>query len=340
MTKKVTIKDIAKELNTNYSTVSRALNNSSRISEETKKNVKSKALEMGYQPNSFAQQLKKGYSNTIGLVVPRINRVFFSNVINGVETIAKQNGFNVIICQSNENLQEEADSIQTLLNNNVAGIIISLSRESKDETSFKDILDKKVPFVMFDRTLKEVHSNQVINNNFKGAYEVTKHLIEQGYQNIAHLTGPLYVNVYAERLKGYKQALAENNIIYNDDLVVEDALTKQKGYAATDKLLKDKVKFDAIFATGDYAALGAMICLQEKNIKIPEEVGVAGFANEPFTDLIGLTTVEQFSTEIGKSAATLLFEDIQEKSLSRDKNIEINPQLIIRKSTNKQYEVH
>lgn len=335
MTKKITIKDIAKELNTNYSTVSRALNNSSRISEETKKKVKDKAKLMGYQPNSFAQQLKKGSSNTIGLVVPRINRVFFSNVINGVEIIAKQNGFNVIICQSNENLQEETDSIQTLLNNNVAGIIISLSRESKDESSFKDILHKKVPFVMFDRTLKKAHSNQVINNNFIGAYEVTIHLIEQGYKNIAHLTGPLYVNVYAERLNGYKQALTENNISYNDNLVVEDALTKQKGYAATEKLVKDNIKFDAIFATGDYAALGAMTCLQENNIKIPQEVGVAGFANEPFTELIGLTTVEQFSTEIGKSAATLLFEDILEKSLSRDKNMEINPQLIIRKSTNK-----
>ncbi len=340
MTKKVTIKDIAKELNTNFSTVSRALNDSSRISETTKNNVRNKAKEMGYQANSFAKQLKKGFSTTIGLVVPRINRVFFSNVINGVETIAKQKGFNVIICQSNENLQEETDSVQTLLNNNVAGIIISLSRESKDESSFKDILEKKVPFVMFDRTLKEIHSNQVINNNFKGAYEVTNHLIEQGYQNIAHLTGPLYVNVYAERLKGYKQALKENNIIYNEDLVVEDALTKLKGYAATAKLINDKIKFDAIFATGDYAALGAMTFLQEKSIKIPEEVGVAGFANEPFTDLIGLTSVEQFSTEIGKSAATLLFEDIEDQSLSRDKNIEINPQLIIRKSTNKKYEVH
>jgi LacI family transcriptional regulator len=335
MTKKVTIKDIAKELNTNYSTVSRALNNSSRISEETKKSVREKAKLMGYQPNSFAQQLKKGSSNTIGLVVPRINRVFFSNVINGVEIIAKQNGFNVIICQSNENLQEETNSIQTLLNNNVAGIIMSLSRESKDNSSFHDILNKKVPFVMFDRTLTEAHSNQVINNNFKGAYDVTKHLIEQGYQKISHFTGPLYVNVYAERLKGYQHALDEYNIPYDKNLVIIDALTKQKGYAAVEKLLKDNIQFDAIFAAGDYTALGAMTCLQEKNIKIPEDVGVAGFANEPFTELIGLTSVEQFSTEIGKTAATLLFEDIQEKSLSRDKNIEINPQLITRKSTNK-----
>lgn len=338
MTKKVTIKDIAKELNTNYSTVSRALNNSSRISEETKKNVRDKAKEMGYQPNSFAQQLKKGSSNTIGLVVPRINRVFFSNVINGVEIIAKKKGFNVIICQSNESLQEESESIQTLLNNNVAGIIISLSRETKNPSSFADVINKKVPFVMFDRTLNETHSNQVINNNFKGAYDVTRHLIEQGYKNIAHLTGPLFVNVYAERLKGYQQALADYHIPFNEKLVVENALTKQKGYAATQELINEEIKFDAVFATGDYAALGAMTYLQEKNIKIPEEVGVAGFANEPFTELIGLTTVEQFSTEIGKSAAELLFEDIQDKSLSINKNIEINPQLIIRKSTNKKYE--
>ena len=212
---------------------------------------------------------------------------------------------------------------------------MSLSRESKDNSSFHDILNKKVPFVMFDRTLTEAHSNQVINNNFKGAYDVTKHLIEQGYQKISHFTGPLYVNVYAERLKGYQHALDEYNIPYDKNLVIIDALTKQKGYAAVEKLLKDNIQFDAIFAAGDYTALGAMTCLQEKNIKIPEDVGVAGFANEPFTELIGLTSVEQFSTEIGKTAATLLFEDIQEKSLSRDKNIEINPQLITRKSTNK-----
>src|SRR5690606_8701027 len=148
------------------------------------KKVHSKAKEMGYKPNSFAQQLKKGSSNTIGLVVPRINRVFFSDVIYAVEIIAKQKGFNVIICQSNEDLQEETESIKTLINNNVAGIIVSLSRESKDQSSFKDIIDHKIPFVMFDRILGEVHSHQVTNNNFKGAYEVTKHLIVQGYQNI------------------------------------------------------------------------------------------------------------------------------------------------------------
>lgn len=337
MIKKVTIKDIAKELDTTYSTVSRALNNNPRISEETRKVVIDKAKQMGYQPNSFAQQLKKGYSNTIGLVVPRINRVFFSNVIHGVETIAKQNGFNVIICQSNENVKEEENNIQTLLSNNIAGVIMSISRETRNEKSFKPLLDREIPLVMFDRTLKDLKCNQVVNNNFLGAYELTSHLIQQGYSKIAHFTGSLYLNVYQDRLNGYKQALKDHHIKINEDLIIKEALTKDRGYEATKSLITQHLLFDAIFAASDYSALGSMLYLQEQEIEIPNKIGIAGFANEPFTELIGLTTVEQYSTEIGASAARILLEEITSKdeTLSKNQHIEIKPKLIIRKSTNK-----
>ncbi|MRX46575.1 LacI family DNA-binding transcriptional regulator [Pedobacter puniceum] len=336
MTKKVTIKDIARELNTNYSTVSRALNDSPKISDATKQNVLRQAKLMGYQPNSFAQKLKKGYSNTIGLIVPRINRVFFSNVIHGVETIAKQQGFNVIICQSNESVKDEEDNVKTLLSNNVAGIIMSISKETQTQDSFQEILNNKIPFVMFDRALNNLVSNQVVNDNFKGAYEVTAHLIKQGYQKIIHFSGPLYINIYQDRLEGYKKALEDYKIAFNPNFVIENTLTKDKGIAAVEQLLKQKIDFDAIFASGDYSALGAILCLRQHEILVPEQVGVAGFANEPFTELLDITSVEQFSTDMGKSAASLLLDKIQHKDTSdQHQNIEILPQLIIRKSTQK-----
>ncbi len=291
---------------------------------------------MGYQPNSFAQKLKKGYSDTIGLIVPRINRVFFSNVIHGVETIAKQQGFNVIICQSNESVKDEEDNVKTLLSNNVAGIIMSISKETQTPDSFQEILNNKIPFVMFDRALNNLISNQVVNNNFKGAYEVTAHLIQQGYQKIIHFSGPLYINIYQDRLNGYKKALEDYKIAFNPNFIIENTLTKDKGIAAVEELLKQKVDFDAIFASGDYSALGAILCLRQHEILVPEQVGVAGFANEPFTELLDITSVEQFSTDMGRSAAGLLLEKIQRKDTSDEhQNIEILPQLIIRKSTQK-----
>lgn len=334
MARKITIKDIASKLNTNISTVSRALNNNPGISERTRKLVLKTAKEMGYEPNSFAKQLRKGSSNTIGLIVPRINRVFFSNAIHGVETIAKQKGFNVFICQSNESRADETAVIETLLNNNVAGVIMSLSIESTDGDSFREIIRRKVPFVMFDRVWDSPGANKVINNNFQGAYDTVRHLIEQGYRSIAHISGPQHSNIYKDRFEGYKQALADQGIPFRDELIVKGVLTQEGGRNAAAFLLDKKIPFDSIFAAGDYGALGALQYLKEQKKRIPEEIGIAGFANEPFTELVGITSVEQFGTELGKSAARLLIEEIAEKGPSpAGKKIEINPQLIIRESS-------
>ncbi len=334
MAKKITIKDIAKELNTNFSTVSRALNNNPRISEETRLAVLKQAKLMGYQPNTLAQQLKKGYSNTIGLIVPRINRVFFSNVIHGVETIAKKNGYNVIICQSNEKSNEELNNVQTLLSNHIAGIIMSVSRETDNDATIKEILNKEIPLVIFDRTILNKEYNEVVNDNFLGAYNAVTHLIEQGYQKIAHFSGPLFIKSYRERFEGYKQALADNNLEFDENLLAEDVLTRDKGRDVVKNLEKQKIAFDAIFSASDYSALGAMLYLQEKGILIPDEIGICGFANELFTELIGLTSVEQHSVDIGKSAAALLLKQINADD-PKTENIKIKTELIKRKSTNK-----
>ncbi|MEO1449228.1 MAG: LacI family DNA-binding transcriptional regulator, partial [Bacteroidota bacterium] len=181
MAKKVTIKDIARELNTNDSTVSRALNDSPLVSLRTKELVKKKAAEMGYRRNSIARQLREGKSRTLGLLVPRINRAFFANVIHGVETVAKQKGYQVLICQSNDTVEEERDAIRTLGEQKVAGIIVSRAADAGEEDFYQEVIEDGIALVMFDRVLKSLHTHQVINANKEASYTAVKHLIDQGY---------------------------------------------------------------------------------------------------------------------------------------------------------------
>lgn len=336
MRRKVTIKDIAKELNTASSTVSRALNNLPGVGETRRAHILDKAKALGYEPNLLAQQLRKGHSNTIGLIVPRINRQFFANVIHSVETVAKEKGFNVLISQSNEKSTEEKESIKTLVASNVAGIIMSVSAEAKSLAPFEDILEKQIPLVMFDRTLNNLDVHNVINDNELGAYNAVSHLIEQGYKKIIHFAGPQHLDIYALRLKGYKRALKAHEITFDASLVLFNVNNREAGKLAAKKLLDNSIQFDAIHAVSDYSALGALLYLRENGRKIPEEIGIVGAANEPFTDLIGLTSIEQYSEEIGQAAARLLFEDIEKKEAKPiSKKISFTPTLIIRESSQK-----
>ena len=342
MIRKVTIKDIARELGTTNSTVSRALNNHSAISEVKRKLIIRKALEMGYSPNIHARNLRQGGSNVIGLIVPQINRDFFSNVIHGIETVARQKGFSVIICQSNETAAVEEENIKTLLGNNVAGIIMSLSKETDGPGLHREIISRNIPFVMFDRVFTEMDTNRVLNDNFNGAYAVTAHLIGQGYRHIVHYCGPSNINIYRERKEGFRKAMEDHGLLLHAWQIKENVITKEAGFLQTENLLKNAGEVDAIFAASDFSALGAMLCLQERQVPVPGDVGVAGFANEPFTELVKLTSVEQHSSEIGRSAAHLLFEDIDRgKVVTMNREVIIKPELIIRHSTlkNRAYEI-
>jgi LacI family transcriptional regulator len=342
MNRKVTIKDIARELGTTNSTVSRALNNHSVISEKKRRLIIEKALEMGYEPNIIARNLRQGGSNVIGLIVPQINRVFFSNVIHGIETVARQKGFSVIICQSNEAAAIEEENIKTLLGNNVAGVIMSLSKETDGPGLHREFTNRNIPFVMFDRVFTEMDTNRVLNDNFQGAYEVTAHLIRQGYRHVMHYAGPSNINIYRERKEGFMKAMEDHGLPLSTEQIKENVITKEAGFQETEKLLESAGVVDAIFAASDFSALGAMQCLQEYQVSVPDEVGVAGFANEPFTELIKLTTVEQQSSEIGRSAALLLFEGIEHGHADGQyREVIIKPELIIRHSTlkNKAYEI-
>jgi len=335
--KSATIVDIAKALNKTASTVSRALQDHPSISPETKRLVLQTAKKLNYHPNKFAANLRKGRGNTIGLVVPRINRHFFSNVIHGVEGIANQNGFNVLICQSQESSEKEKEVISTLINNQVDGIIISISKETTNGDHIRAAIERGIPVVQFDRTLRDLPTHQALNDNFSAAFEAVKHFKDQGYTKIAHFGGPQFINIYRDRYEGFLSGLKESGLPLNESWVFFDALTQQAAFDSARKIFSGKERPDAVFAVSDYAALGTLLALQEMNIPAPDEVGIIGFANEPFTGLTspGISAFDQHSEEMGRIAAGLLFEQINagEEKKFIPKSISIKPELIIRKSS-------
>jgi len=332
----VTIHHIAAKLNLSASTVSRALNDYYRISKATRDLVKKTASEMNYKPNQLASNLRKGKGNMIGVIIPRLDRHFFSHAIAGIETVTSNTDYNILICQTNEDVESEKQSIKALAKNRVDGIIISLATGTKQYKHIEAAIREGIPVVMFDRVALQLEVDKVVNDNFAGAYQATNHLIEQGCKKIIHFSGPLHLNVYYERLMGYRKAMADNGLEVTDIMVYQDVLTRVKGEEVADKLLKESNLPDAIFSASDFSALGALLVFKARGIKIPEEIAIAGFANEPFTELTdpGISTLEQFSGEIGKSAARLLIERIEhgEKNVV-SQTITLRPKLIIRSST-------
>lgn len=334
--KKATIHDIAAKLNMSASTISRALSNYSRISKATRDLVQQTAREMNYRPNQLASNLRRGKGKLIGVIIPRIDRHFFSHAIAGMETITNPAGYSLMICQTNEDYESEKQSLQTLINNRVDGVIISLASGTKKTQHFDAAISEGIPLVFFDRVMDQLDTDRVLNDNLSGAYEITKHLIEQGYQKIIHFAGPQHLNVYSDRYKGYLKAMNEAGIEVLPNMVISDCLTRDKGESIAQKLISDGNLPDAIFSSSDYSALGALLVLKNSGIKIPTEIGVAGFANEPFTEFVEppMTTLEQFSQQIGQSAARMLIDRLE--STERKKftsTMSFKPKLIIREST-------
>lgn len=334
--KQATIQDIAKALNITASTVSRAINDHPKISQATKDLVWKIAREMQYQPNAIASNLRKGKANTVGMIVPRINRHFFSNVINGVESILNPAGYNLIICQSEEKLSREIENIKTLISNRVSGILISLSVETQDVRHIQKIINNHIPMVLFDRVTDKIHANCVENDDEAGAFDMTIHLLDQGFRNFIWMGGPRNVNIYKNRFNGFVKALESRNIDPLKMVVFEGTPTLQVALDYMRKFLEENPLPDAVFATSDYMAMGVIQACQERGLKIPGDIAVAGYSNEPFAELISpkLTTVEQFSEEIGKAAAKLLLEQLLSDSdeIIPRKTI-LRPKLIVREST-------
>lgn len=332
----VTIHDIAKILKISASTVSRALSDHPRISVDTKKRVKALAKKLGYQPNIVASNLRVGKTNTVGIVVPRINRNFFSNVIGGFEDVVSNAGYRMMITQTTEDYNKEVENIKALINARVDGIIVSLSAGTKEYNHFKLVQRNGIPLIFFDRATDNIESSKVVIDDLDGGYNAVSHLISQGCKRIAHFGGPENLNIYSNRKKGYINALKNGNIDIKDYYIIDDVITKDKGNTACRYLMNLKDKPDAIFAASDFSALGAMVYLKENGYKIPEDVALVGFANEPFTSLIkpGLTSVDQHSNEMGIEAAKLFLGEVKHDPTSTIcRDVIIKPDLIIRKSS-------
>ena len=231
-----TIHEIAKALNTTASTVSRALNDNPRISDKMKKRVLEMADKLGYEPNAIASSLRKGQSKLIGIIVPYIDRVFFSSAIRGIEEEVKKQGFNVIICQSNEKLENEIEDVNVLLNAQIAGLIISISKETDNFDHLKRVLDKRKPLILFDRSTNKLNACSVSIDDFQGAYASVSHLIENGYRKIAFFSGKTTLNIYRERQRGYMAALEDNGIQVDENFILEVPSDVEDGKLAMEKL--------------------------------------------------------------------------------------------------------
>ena len=338
MSQKATIYDIAKELNISAATVSRALNKNPKISEATRKLVSETAARLNYKQNKLALSLKTGKSNNIGVIVPRIDSNFFASIIRSIEEELYPHKYNVIICQTNEDENREIDNVNTLLNAQVDGILMSISNtSSENDRVITKVLEKKVPIIFFDRKKNIDGVSTVTINDFNAAYAATKHLIDEGCKEIAYLTGDRSLEIYENRYLGYCQALKDHGLTLNDDFVIRTRSKVEAGQQAVKKLMSMKPKPDALFSSSDFAALGAIQELKAQGYRIPEDICVVGFGNEPFTKFMELTisTVDQCTTEMGKIAAQVLLEQMENTEVAIEKKVVLNPELIIRESSSR-----
>lgn len=336
---KTTIHDIASALNITASTVSRALNNNPRISEKTRKAVWKAAKELNYQPNNIAAALRNGKSNLIGVIVPTADRAFFSSIVRGIEEVANKLNYKIIICQSYDDYDKEIQTVEALANARVDGIIASIGKKTVDFSHYQEAVDKGIPLVLFDRTTNQLDVNQVMIDDYQGAYDVVKHLIKEGCTRIGHFTNPVKISIYKERLRGYADALKDHGLPYDEALVVESNMQLEDGRGSMLQLLKLETPPDAVFSASDYGAMGAMQVLKEQKIKIPEEIALAGFANEPFTLFTDptLTTVDQMSLMMGHVTGELFFDQLKKiNGKNPQRGIQktvLKPKLIIRQSS-------
>lgn len=332
----VTIKDIAKKLGVSASTVSRALRGSTEINPATREMVQELARQLNYSPNPIALSLKEKRSKVIGVIVPEIANYFCSAVIAGIEDKANSLGYHVMIFQSHESYQRELQNLQLMKARRVDGLIISVSNETKNGKHLKDIISNGIPVVMFDRVCNDVDTPKVVTDDAGGAYEAASHLIQQGYKGVAHVTMAPHLSVTQNRMKGYMKALKQYKIPLQKKWVAHCDFDYGGMKKTVQQLLKTSPKPDAILVSGERIAISCFEVLKELRLRIPEDIALAGFFDNPVSRFIDppLTAVHQPTFDIGQSAARLLVDMIETKSLThRYKSIELKTTLEVRQSS-------
>jgi len=340
MERAATIKDIARKLNVSISTVSRAMRGAPDVSADTKRTVMALADELNYQPNLLALSLKRKQTHTIGVLVPNLDYVL-STMVKGIDEVALEAGYTVMVCQSNESFGREIVNTKRLLDSLVDGFIVSVSSETKVFDHLKKIQDKKMPMVVFDRVTPFLKAPGVRIDNEGGGFQGTEHLIQQGYKRIAHLAGPQWVQTFQNRLRGYNDALKAYNYKTDDSLIYTGDISIEKGKKAADYFLELAEPPDAVFAVEDFSALGLIKQFKEKDIKIPDNVGIIGFANEDFGEHISptLSSIDQQTVQMGREAFSMLMDLIK----SGEKQYDVTPKVVLdpipfyRESSMKEY---
>jgi len=331
-----TIKDLAKKLGVSPSTVSRALRDHPDISRETKRRVTEAAEKYHYQPNQLAQSLQKKRSNTIGVIVPEIRHHFFSTVISGIEEIAYDHGFTIMVCQSNETLSREILNTQALVANQVAGLLIAISSETTNVDHLSGALKQGVPLVQFDRVVEELPTSKVVVDDYKAAYEAVTHLAKAGYRRIGHLGGQEGIALNRHRYDGYRDALRDNGLEYEEKFYMHGGYREEDGRKGAERYLALDELPEAILAINDPVAVGIFSKFKEVGVRIPDDVALVGFSDTPAAALIepALTTVYQPAFEMGQTAAALLLKqfDLEDETFIPE-TVVLDTELLVRGSS-------
>lgn len=334
--KEVTIYDIAKTLSISSTTVSRGLQDNPTINKNTRKKIQDTAKELGYRHNTFASSLRKQKTNTIGFIVHELNSNFITSVLAGIEKVTAETGYDIIIAHSSESYKKEVSNATNLFHKRVDGVIASLALDTKDLSHFQQFEDKGIPVIFFDRVEENEINTNVIINNYKSGFDATKHLIEQGCKKIVLVTATLSRNVYAQRYKGYIDALAKNNITFDKKLVLIKDLSEQCGVEAANEIMKMKPMPDGAFITNDFSAAVCMQTLKAKGIRIPEDIAIVGFNNDAIAKIVApqLTTIDYPGIDMGEIAARNLINHLKGISnIKKTKTIIVHSKLIIRQSS-------
>jgi len=334
--KEITIYDIAQQLRLSSATVSRALKNHPAVNKNTRKKIQDAARELGYRHNTFASNLRKQKTNTIGLIVHELNSNFITSVLAGIEKVTTEAGYDLIIAHSSESFEKETANALNLFHKRVDGLIASLAFDTVGLDHYKPFSDRSIPVIFFDRVEEKTESTKVIIDNYKCGYQATQHLIEQGCRRIVLVTANLKRNVYAQRYKGYKDALFDNNIPFNDKYVLIKDLSQESGVEAALEILKMNPLPDGAFITNDFSAAVCMQTLKKNGIEIPDDIAIVGFNNDAICKLVvpQLTTIDYPGMEMGEITARNLINHLKGVSdIKQTQIIVIRSGLIVRESS-------
>jgi len=330
----ISLKDLAKELGVSISTVSRALKNHPDISPEMTQKVQELAVTKNYSPNPLAMGLLRQQTKMIGVIVPDINTHFYSSIISGIEKIAKDHGYFIVISSSNESLEKEIESVENLLKSRVEGFIVCLSQETNDYTHFEKLVNNEVPLVFFDRICESLNVPAVLVNGQEATKKITQHFYENGCKRIAYISGPENLNISQNRKTGYLKGLKECRLEYDEKLLIHCNLSIEEAKKAAQKLLQLKHKPDAIFGINDTVAFAAMIEVKKHKLKIPDDISLAGFTDEFHSIVVDppLTSVSHPTFQMGEEAAKLFFE-LLKKGSNINKRVMLPLDLVVRESS-------